>query len=216
MKYVLYGYWRSSCSYRVRIALELKGLEYTYKPVHLVKDGGQQHDATFREKNPMGQVPYFYDEENKVGLSQSSVIIDYIEAMHPTPSLFPESLSNKLLVRQFCEVVNSGIQPLQNLAVLQTIERLYEASQGDKAAWAASWIARGFEALERMVSPVAGAFCFGDTPGAADAFLVPQVYGAHRFGVDMDAYPNLKRINENCLALEAFQKAEPAAQPDAQ
>lgn len=216
MQYVLYGYWRSSCSYRVRIAMELKDLSYTYKPVHLVKNGGEQHDPAFREKNPMGQVPYFQDETRAIGLTQSSVIIDYLETIHPEPSLYPAELQDRLLVRQLCEVINSGIQPLQNLSVLQALERHYEANQGDKAAWAASWIARGFEALERMVAPVCGKYCFGDRPGAADAFLIPQVYGANRFGVDMSEYPNLKRINENCLTLEAFQKAEPSAQPDAQ
>ena len=209
---ILYSYWRSSCSYRVRIALHLKGLDFEYRAVHLVKDGGEQKKADYLSLNPMGEVPCLVHKGHN--LSQSMAIIEYLE-LFPNPSLLPTDPVDACRVRQICEHINTGIQPIQNLKVLQEIDRRFNVGGEGKAAWAGDWIARGFESLEKRVAQTAGTYCFGDTITAADLFLIPQVYNANRFSLDMDRYPTLKRINETCLEHDAFIKAEPSCQPDA-
>lgn len=214
--YTLYGYWRSSCSWRVRIALHHKGIPFENLSVHLVKDGGQQHAAEYVQKNPMHQVPTFYDREKDIYLTQSMAIIDYLEHLHPTPSLLPKDPVEAIRVRSMAEIINSGIQPLQNLGTLKQLEARFGADPAQKAEWAAHFIAKGFQALEVILQETAGDFCFGNEITLVDVCLIPQIYGAHRFKVDMSAYPTLNRVVEACNQLEAFKLADASAQPDAQ
>ncbi|MFL5345393.1 MAG: maleylacetoacetate isomerase [Hyalangium sp.] len=210
----LYSYWRSSCSWRVRIALNLKGLAYTYEAVHLLKDGGQQHSEAYRALNPMRTVPTLEWEEGGVvrRLSQSVAILEYLEERYRTPALLPAEPLLRARTRMLSEMVNSGIQPLQNLSVLQFVKH---ELKGDDKVFAAHWNARGLAALEAAVKETAGTYCVGDAVSFADIFLVPQLYGARRYGVDLTPYPTLTRIEAACDKLPAFQAAHPDRQPDA-
>ncbi|WP_373046672.1 maleylacetoacetate isomerase [Vulgatibacter sp.] len=205
----LYGYWRSSASWRVRIALAFKGLAYEYVPVHLVKDGGEQHGAAHQRRNPMEQVPVL--EVDGVRLAQSMAILEYLEETHPAPALLPAAPFARAKARQLAEVINAGIQPLQNLGVIQQVKAL----GSDEKAWAAHWIRKGLAALEVEAAESAGRFLVGDAPSFADVCLVPQLYASRRFGIDPADYPTLARIEATCAALEPFAKAHADAQPDA-
>jgi maleylpyruvate isomerase len=210
----LYGYWRSSASWRVRIGLELKGLSYDYVPVHLVEGGGQQHAEAHRRRNPLRQVPVLELESEGTThlLGQSMAILEYLEETYPTPPLLPRDPFARARVRQIAESINSGIQPLQNLAVLQHVKSI----GADDKAWAVHWIGRGMEAVEALVRASAGTFCVGDQPTFADACLVPQLYAMRRFGLEEEKFPTLLRIEQACAELPAFQRAHASAQPDAQ
>ncbi|WP_342376286.1 maleylacetoacetate isomerase [Myxococcus stipitatus] len=211
----LHSYWRSSASWRVRLGLNLKGLPYEYVAVHLLKDGGQQNSAEYRAVNPMRTVPTLeWKEADGTGLrlSQSIAILEFLEERIPSPALLPKDAYLRARVRMVAEAVNSGMQPLQNLAVLQ---RIKSELNGDDKAWAAHWNVRGLEALEALVKPTVGRYCVGDAVTLADVCLVPQLYGARRFGVDVSAYPTLLRIEAACMELPAFQAAHPDRQPDA-
>jgi maleylpyruvate isomerase len=210
----LYSYWRSSCSWRVRIALNLKGLAYTYEAVHLLKEGGQQNTEAYRALNPMRTVPTLEFEEGGIvrRLSQSLAILEYLEERYRTPALLPADPLLRARVRMLSEMVNSGIQPLQNLSVLQFVK---SEVKGDEKGFAAHWNVRGLTALEAAVKETAGTYCLGETVSFADICLVPQLYGARRFGVDLTPYPTLTRIEEACEKLPAFQAAHPDRQPDA-
>lgn len=203
----LYSYWRSSCSWRVRIALAWKGLDYTYLPVNLLE--GDQHSEEHRARNPMRQVPYLWDDG--FGLAQSMAILEYLEETVSEPALLPSDPRNRARARQLAEMINAGIQPLQNFAVLQMLEGF----EVDKKAWSQSWIARGFAALEKIAEGTAGQYLVGDTVTFADLMLVPQMYNARRFGVVLDNYPTLVRVDAACAELPAFQASHPDAQPDA-
>lgn len=211
--WLLYGYWRSSCSYRVRIALNLKGIEYQQKAVHLVADGGQQHKSEYKAVNPMAQVPSLIHDGQVI--AQSMAMILYLEDTQPEPPLFPKDPLQKARTVQICEMINTGIQPIQNLSVLQSLTSRFGADQEAKVEWGRYWIERGFDALEAVVRQSAGQYCVGDQVGAADAFLIPQIYNASRFEVDMSRYPTLAAINDRCLRLDAFKKAIPEVQEDA-
>lgn len=210
----LYSYWRSSCSWRVRIALNLKGLAYTYEPVHLVKDGGQQNTEAYRALNPMRTVPTLEFEEGGVvrRLSQSIAILEYLEERYHMPALLPADPLLRARARMLSEMVNSGIQPLQNLSVLQFVK---SEMKGDDKAFAAHWNARGLIAFEAAVKETAGTYCLGETVSFADICLIPQLYGARRYGVDLTPFPTLTRIEAACEKLPAFQAAHPDRQPDA-
>jgi maleylpyruvate isomerase len=210
----LYNYWRSSCSWRVRIALNLKGLAYTYMPVHLLKDGGQQHSEAYRALNPMRTVPTLeFEEGGEVRrLSQSLAILEYLEERYRTPALLPADPLLRARVRMMAEMVNSGIQPLQNLSVLQFVKAELKA---DDKAFGAYWNARGLAALEAVVKETAGTYCLGEQVSFADICLVPQLYAARRFAVDLAPYPTLTRIEVACNSLPAFQAAHADRQPDA-
>lgn len=208
----LYGYWRSSASWRVRIALEWKGLSFENVPVHLVKDGGEQLKNDHTARNPLAQVPVL--EVGGEQLSQSLAILEYLEEAHPTPALLPEDKIARARVRQLAEVVNSGIQPLQNLFVLLKVRDEFKQ---DHTEWAAFFIKRGLDALEKMAQQTAGTFLVGDAVSLADLCLVPQLYNARRFKLDVEAlWPTLARVEASCNALEAFQAAHPDRQIDAQ
>lgn len=217
MSLKLYGYWRSSATYRVRIALNLKGLEYDYVPVHLVKEGGQQHSEEYLRLNPARLVPTLVDEDEDIILNQSLSIIEYLDERYPEPyPLLPPHALEKARVRALAQDIACDIQPLANLRVINALKQQFDASDDAAKQWAAGWIARGFDGIEQRLQTQAGKYCFDFDVTLADVCLVPQVYNAKRFGVDVQAYPLISRITENCEVLEAFQRARPENQPDAQ
>lgn len=209
----LYTYWRSSACYRVRIALNLKGLDYESAPVHLAKD--EQHLAEFREVNPQELIPVL--RHGGRVLRQSLAIMEYLDETFPDRPLLPAIARDRQRTRAIAQMIACDIHPLGNLRVLQYLERELGASQEQREAWARHWIGKGFAAIEQVLgdSPSTGEFCEGDIPGMADCCLVPQVYNARRVGLDMGPFPNIERINRNCLALPAFEAARPENQADA-
>jgi maleylacetoacetate isomerase len=209
----LYNYFRSSTSYRARIALELKNLNYTYVPVHLTNNGGEQNQETYRNLNPMGGLPTL--EHNGKFISQSFAIIEYIdEVFSGGYKLLPTDSFQRAKIRQVCELVNADIHPLQNLKVTQFLEKEFQMSAEQKQIWMNKWIGEGITALEKTLVFFAGNFSFGNTPTAADTFLVPQVFSANRFKVDISACETVLKIYDKCQELPAFQKAHPYCQPD--
>lgn len=212
----LYSYWRSSAAYRVRIALNLKGLAHTIRPVHLLRDGGEQHSADFRELNPQKLVPIMVDGDRVV--RQSLAIIEYLDEAYPdAPKLLPVTARARARVRAIAQSIACDIHPLGNLRVMQYLEREFHADEAQRQQWSRHWIVAGFDALEAKLAghPGTGAFCESDAPTMADACLVPQVYNARRFGIDMAAYPTLARIDAACRELPAFREAAPEVQEDA-
>lgn len=211
----LYGYWRSSAAYRVRIALNLKGLAYASHPVHLVKDGGEQHAPGYAAMNPQQLVPSLRDGGRV--LTQSLAIMEYLDETVPQPPLLPADAHGRARMRALAQLVACDIHPLGNLRVLQYLERGLGADDAQRGEWSRHWIAAGFAAMEAMLAGDAatGRYCHGDTPGLADACLVPQVYNARRWKLPLDDYPTICRIDAACNALEAFRAAAPEAQPDA-
>ncbi|TDR51852.1 maleylacetoacetate isomerase [Halomonas ventosae] len=210
----LYGYFRSSAAYRVRIALNLKGLAYDQAPLNLVQ--GEQLAETNLARNPQGLVPSLITDEG-VTLTQSMAICEYLDERYPEPPLLPEDITERARVRALAQVVACEIHPLNNLRVLKHLVGELGVDEETKLAWYRHWIAEGFQALESLLTAEAGTgdFCHGDTPSLADICLVPQVYNAERFECDLSAYPTIQRISANCRALPAFQQAAPEAQPDA-
>jgi maleylpyruvate isomerase len=219
-KLALYSYFRSSAAYRVRIALNLKGLAYDIVPVHLLKDGGQQHQLPYRRINPAGLVPALVltesAEDTATVLHQSLAIIEYLDERYPTPPLLPDTELERAQVRAFAQQVACDIHPLNNLRVLNYLKQLGVA-EGARDQWYRHWVETGFTALETHIArhACAGPFAFGETPTVADICLIPQVYNALRFHVDMKAFPTLQRIYEHALTFDAFVQAAPDAQPDA-
>ena len=213
----LYTYFRSSAAYRVRIALNLKGMPYTAIPVHLVRDGGQQHQAAYRAKSPLGTVPVLETESGET-LTQSLAIIEYLEETHPLPPLLPVTAESRARVRALAQTIACDIHPINNLRVLQYLGREFGISQEQKDAWYRHWIDAGLAAVEKLLAGDArtGTFCHGETPGLADCCLVPQVFNARRFNCPLDDLPTIRRIVDACERLPAFLKAAPAAQPDAE
>lgn len=212
----LYSYFRSSASYRLRIALALKGLAYETVAVHLLKGGGEQHQPAFRAVNPAGLVPVLQDGDSV--LTQSLAIMEYLDEAYPASPLLPRDLLGRARVRALALTIACDVHPLGNLRVLNYVGDTLGAGEEGRKAWACHWIALGFEAFEEMLSrPGAptGLFCHGDIPGMADCCLVPQVFNARRFGLDLAPYPTVKRIAEHCEALAPFVMAHPANQADA-
>ncbi len=207
----LYEYWRSSAAYRVRIALNLKGLEYESRPVDL--RAGDQHETGYRARNPQALVPLL--EDGDVRLTQSLAIIEYLDETVPEPPLLPRHPVTRAEARGVALAIACEMHPLNNLRVLQYLERELGCDQKTRMAWYGHWIARGFEALEVRLAPCGDPFCIGDAPTIADVCLVPQMYNARRYQCDLDAYPTLRRIDETCRALEAFARADPQRHPDA-
>lgn len=211
----LYGYWRSSSTWRVRIALRHKGIAYDDRPVHLLREGGEQHSPEYRALNPMEEVPTLELEHQGAGrlrLGQSLAIIQYLEAVRPDPPLLPADPYLRARAWQLAEIVNSGVQPFQNASVLK---RIKEDLRGDDLAWVRHFIGRGLRALEALATETAGTFLVGDAVSVADLCLVPQLYGARRFGVDLAPFPVLVRVEAACEALPAFADAHPDRQSDA-
>jgi maleylacetoacetate isomerase len=214
MALILYTYWRSSAAYRVRIALQLKGLAYESRPVHLVQDGGEHLKPAYRELSPQAQLPTLVDGDRT--LRQSMAILEYLDETRPDPALMPADAQGRAKVRELMQAVGTDIHPLGNLRVLKAIEAEFGADQAAKEAWSRRWIAHGFNGLEALLAEGdAGTFSYGDSPTLADCCLVPQHYNAVRWGVDLTSYPTICRVVQACQGLEAFQKAAPEAQPDA-
>jgi maleylacetoacetate isomerase len=211
----LYTYFRSSAAYRVRIALNLKGLPFESIPVHLVRHGGEQHGADYARINPAHLIPALVDGDDT--LSQSLAIIEYLEETHPTPALLPLDAADRARVRALAQTVACEIHPLNNLRVLRYLTQELKIDEVAKIKWIQHWIALGFAAFEAQLAHSArtSEFCHGNAPTLADCCLVPQLYNARRFDTPLEAYPNLLRVEAACLALEAFQTACPEAQPDA-
>jgi len=210
----LYGFWRSSAAYRVRIALALKGLSYDYLTVQLAK--GEQYQAAFSAINPQNLVPVL--EEDGHLLYQSLAIIQYLDETHPEPRLIPEKPVERNRVRSLALIIACEIHPLNNPRVLNYLTGNLGVSEEQKLTWYQHWVTTGFTALEKRLigEPWTGQYCHGDTPGFADIALVPQVANARRFKVDLGPFPTIRRIDEACSKLEAFQQAAPDNQPDAE
>ena len=211
---VLYGYWRSSAAYRVRIGLGLKGLAWQDRPVHLVRDGGEQHSAAHAARNPQQLVPVL--EHDGVVLTQSLAILEYLDEAFPhTPALLPADAAGRGRVRALAQLIACDVHPLGNLRVMQYLGRELAADENARLAWTRYWMAEGFAAMDAQLSVRPGRFCHGDTPGMADCCLIPQLYNARRFNLDLGAYPQLLAVERACQALPAFAAAAPEAQPDA-
>lgn len=209
---ILYSYFRSSAAFRVRTALHLKGLSFEYRAVHLLKKGGEQYAPGYLALNPIGEVPCLVHQGR--ALAQSVAILSYLDELGASPRLFPGAPMDRARVLQFCENINAGIHPLQNLKVLKRLQSQWGAGEAETNQWAAHWIRRGFEGLEKFLEATAGTYCFGGQLTAADLFLVPQAFNAHRYGVSLTAFPHIRRIVTTCLGLDAFRKAHPYRQPD--
>jgi maleylpyruvate isomerase len=211
----LYGYWRSSCSWRVRIGLAWKNQPFSYLAVHLLKDGGQQKGEAFTSLNPMQSVPVLEVEDGgrMHHLTQSMAILEYLEERWPEPPLLPTDRLTRALARQAAEIVNSGIQPFQNSSVQKKVKH---ELHGDEKAFARHFITHGLGALEQLLQTTAGKYAVGDQVTYADCFLVPQLHGARRHEVDLAPFPTLTRVEAACMALPAFQAAHADRQPDAE
>jgi len=202
---VLYSYFRSSASWRVRIALAHKDIKYETKAVHLLKNGGEQNTDEYKKLNPMSQLPSLCIDG--ITLTQSLPVMEYLEERNASPSLLPKDMAGKAKVRAISEIINSGTQPLQNLAVLQKV------GEG-KQEWAKFYITKGLLAVEAMLEKTAGIYCYGDEVTMADMCLVPQVYNAERFSCDMSQFPLIKKVHEGLIKLPAFIAADCFRQPD--
>lgn len=203
----LYSYWRSSASYRIRIVLECKELEYKYIPIDIVN--GQNKSDEFLEENPLGQVPVLVTDE--VTLTQSLAIMSYLEAKYPECSLIPKDLKMMGKMWEICEIVNSGIQPFQNLPILNKLETLGV----NRIEWGQKIITDGFQAIEKILETTAGTYSIGNELSLADACLLPQVYSSRRFQVNLEAFPIIKRVSDTLYQLPSFVRAHPEYQPDA-
>ncbi|WP_297893137.1 maleylacetoacetate isomerase [Shewanella sp.] len=213
----LYGYWRSSAAYRVRIALNLKGVSAEQLSVHLVRDGGEQHKAAYSALNPLELVPTLVvgDEDDSDVLSQSLAIVEYLDELYPKTPLLPASALERAHVRAMALTIACEIHPLNNLRVLQYLTQTLGVDETAKNSWYHHWIASGFAALETLLIRHSGRYCFGDAITIADICLVPQVYNAQRFIVDLTPYPNIMRVWAECNQLTAFIEAMPERQADA-
>lgn len=211
----LYSYWRSSSSYRVRIALNLKLLDYALRPLHLLRRGGEQHAAAYRALNPQEMVPLLVDGDFR--LAQSLAIFQYLETLVPQPALVPDDAQEAARMWRFCQTIACDIQPLQNTRVLQYLGDTLGLGDAQKSAWLQHWIGQGLDALEAVQQAQAATpYCFGETPTYADCCLVPQLYNTQRFKLDLNRWPRLLAIRERCAEHPAFIAAHPEQQPDAE
>ncbi|MGP1615274.1 MAG: maleylacetoacetate isomerase [Pollutimonas bauzanensis] len=212
----LYSYFRSSAAYRVRIALNLKGLAYETVAVHLLKDGGQQLSDGYRQLNPTALVPTLADGDWAVG--QSMAILEYLEETHPEPALLPAGARARARVRAIAQFIACDIHPLNNLRVLKYLKHTLEADEEARNAWYRHWVEQGLAAVETMLAghPDTGRYCHGAQPTFADLFLVPQVANARRYDCDLSAMPTVLRIDAACNELAAFRQAAPGNQPDSE
>jgi len=211
----LYSYWRSSASYRVRIALNLKSLAYTYHGVDLVHDGGQQWKAPYKETYPQSRVPTLVHDGERIG--QSLAIIEYLDETFHQPALLPRDPVDRAHVRMLSQIIACDIQPLQNTSTTRYLKDTLQHDDATVTQWMQEWMIRGLDAYSALLArdPVHGKFSHGDTPTMADCCLVPQLFAAQRAGIDPARYPRLVLIAENCSRLSAFAAAHPARQPDA-
>jgi maleylpyruvate isomerase len=210
----LHGFFRSGTSYRVRIALNLKGIEYESIAVSLPK--AEHRTENFLNLNPQGLVPILETDEGN--FTQSPAIIEYLEERFPQPPLLPQERSSRARVRALAAIIGCDIHPINNLRVLNYIRKEFAQDEGGVTRWISEWLSTGFAAIETELnrSKSSGSYCFGNTPGLADVYLIPQVYSARRFNIDLTPYPRIVAIDKHCNALAAFVRAHPDNQPDAQ
>jgi maleylpyruvate isomerase len=209
---ILYDYFRSSAAFRVRIALEWKGLEYERRRIHLRK--GEQGAPGYREVNPQGLVPTLVIDGRH--FTQSLAIIEYLEERYPDPPLMPKSAEDRAWVRSIAMAIACDIHPIDNTRVMQYLEHTLGLDEAKRNEWYGHWIRLGFEAIEKRLAERSGKFAFGDAPGLADICIVPQVANAGRVKLAMDPYPRIRAINEACLVHPSFAAAHPSKQPDAE
>jgi maleylpyruvate isomerase len=212
MSLILHAYWRSGTSYRTRMALNLKGLDYQTVAVNL--RAGDQHSPLFKALNPQGLVPAL--ETGEAILTQSPAILEWLEEQYPQPPLLPSDLIDRATVRAMAAVICCDIHPLNNLRVLKQITSQFGADDAAKDVWTHRWIHTGFEALELMISQHGRDFCFGDSPTLADCCLAPQIYSAERFGVDLSPYPRIRSVAGAMAGVPAIAAAHPDVQPEAE
>jgi len=208
----LYTYFRSGSSHRVRIALALKGVSHESIPVHLLRDGGEHRRDGFRELNPQGRLPVYVLPDGDV-LIQSPAILEYLEEVAPLPPLLPVDPVARAKVRGVAALIGCDVHPLNNIAVLTTLRNTLNADEAAVSAWVASWIAEGFGAVEQLIGD--SGYCFGLEPSMADVYLIPQLYSARRFGVDLNAFPRIRRVEALTQKHPAFSAAAPENQNDA-
>jgi maleylacetoacetate isomerase/maleylpyruvate isomerase len=211
MTLILHSYWRATAPYRVRIALNLKGLAYDYAPVDLA--GGEQRGEAYRALNPQGLTPALETEDGRV-LTQSLAILEWLEEVHPVPPLLPADPFDRAAVRAMCGLVACDIHPLNNLRVQQQLARMGQ-DEAARQAWTQRWIHDGFTALEPAIARHGAGFAFGAEPTLADCLLIPQLYSAERYEVDLTSYPAIRAVAQRCAEHPAFQAAHPDRQPDA-
>ena len=221
----LYSYFRSTAAYRVRIVLNLKQISYTIVPVHLVRNGGEQHSVEYLHVNPQGLVPSLditapnFDvvapESKPQIITQSGAIIEYLEEAFPQPALLPINLTQRAYVRTLTQIIACDMHPLNNLRVLHYIEESFDCDGPEKMTWYHHWLTSGFTAIEALLTSKGSThYCYDDQLTVADAYLIPQVYNALRFKLDMTPYPAINRIYQHCIQLPAFSDAAPELQPD--
>ena len=212
----LYDYFRSSAAYRVRIGMQLKGLGYESVPVHLIRDGGEQLKDDYRAINPSALVPALVDDDSTI--TQSLAILEYLDEMHPLAPLLPRDAAGRARVRSLALAIACDIHPLTNLRVLRYLVKQAGLTEEAKNAWYVHWVQEGFAALEAQLSAssATGRFCHGESPTLADCVLVPQVFNAVRFNIDMGPYSTIARIDAACRELPAFVAAHPSQQGDAE
>lgn len=209
---ILYTYFRSSAAFRVRIALNLKGIAAELRPINLLQNENWQSE--YRAINPQGFVPFLIDGENR--LAQSLAIIEYLDECHPVPPLLPANAAERAFVRGVANLIACDIHPLNNKRIMDYLEHTLAQDKGVRSEWYQHWIREGFATLEQwLASRQTAPFCHGDTPTLADICLVPQVFNAQRFKVELAPYPNIMRVFERCMTLPAFDAAQPSRQPDA-
>lgn len=207
----LYSYYRSSATYRVRIALAIKGLEFDYIPLNLLH--AQQKSADYMAKNPQGLVPALETDEGAL-IAQSMAIMEWLEETCPQPPLLPSEPLLRAQVRSMANTIACDVHPLNNISIINYLQNPLGVSPEQVKEWYARWIHRGYDSIEKAIAEYGGLCCFGDEPTLADLCLIPQTYNASRFRVDISAYPNIRRVCDHCNTLPAFITAHPDHQPD--
>jgi maleylacetoacetate isomerase len=213
MSIKLYSYWRSTAAYRVRLALELKGIDYEMVPVSLLPGVSEHRQDAYRERNPQMLVPFL--EDGDIGIGQSQAILEYLEETRSNDALLPESATERAAVRSFCNSICCDIHPLNNLRVLRYLQEELGIADAQRDEWYAHWIHEGFRSAELIAAASGGPFVFGETLTLADVCLIPQIYNARRFNVSLADFPQLVAVDAHCSQLPAFVAAKPDNQPDA-
>ncbi|MEM1144241.1 MAG: maleylacetoacetate isomerase [Pseudomonadota bacterium] len=208
----LFSYFRSSAAYRLRIALNLKGIPFEYAAVNLLRS--EQSSTDYTQLNPLGLVPALRLDSGDV-LTQSIAILEWLEEAYPAPALLPTGPNERAKVRAVVNIIACDVHPICNLSVTRYLATHFEAGKDDLLHWYCAWMSRGFHALQNLIGEHGGPYCFGDSPSLADVCLVPQLYNARRFDISLDAFPALRRVDAQCRQLDAFSSASPELQPDA-